>query len=140
MQNIVVTMKNDYFSEELIISSERKGKTETTTIEVDDEEISIIYNAKSGELSIESDLYGERCSIEGVYKHSGSEVSYTLEDIVVDGSSMMDDVGFTVYAKKRPGIEKYEGEKFDLGNASKEDFKKLAEDLEEYIDAAGDLF
>lgn len=140
MQNIVVTMKNDYFSEELIISSERKGKTETTTIEVDDEEISIIYNAKSGELSIESDLYGERCSIEGVYKHSGSEVSYTLEDIVVDGSSMMDDVGFTVYAKKRPGIEKYEGEKFDLGNASKEDFEKLAEDLEEYIDAAGDLF
>lgn len=138
MQNIVVVVENDYFSEEMTISSARKGKTETTTIAVDDEEISIVYNAKSGEVSIASEMYGERYSIEGVYKHSGSEVSYTLDHIAAGGSEL-DVRNLTIYARKNPGIEKYKGEKFDLGNASLEDFEKLAEDMEDYIDAAGDL-
>lgn len=139
MQNMVVAMESDSFSEEMTIRSERKGKTETTTIETDDVEMTIVYNAKSGEVSFEGEFYGERCSLEGVYKHSGSKVSYTLEDIRTNGSSVLGDAGMTMYAEKKPGIEKYKGEKFDLGNASREDFEKLAEDLEEYIDAVDDL-
>lgn len=140
MQNIVMAYEDDYFSEELTISSERKGKTETTTIESDGEEITVVYDAKSGEVSIESEIYGDKYRIDGVYKHSASEVSYTLEDATENGSSMLDGETLTVYARKDPGIEKYEGEKFDLGNASEEDFEKLAEDMEEYIDAVSDLY
>lgn len=139
MQNMVVVIENKYFSEELTISSERKGKTETTTIKAGDGKITIVYNAKSGEVSLEGEIYGKRCSIEGIYRHSGFEVSYKLEDIVIGGHSLPGNAGFTVYAKKDPGIEKYKGEKFDLGNASREDFEELAEDLEEYIDAANNL-
>lgn len=139
MQNMVVAMENDYFSEEITIRSEREGKTETTTIEAGDVEMTVVYHAKSGEVSFEGELYGQRCSLEGVYTHSASRVSYTLEDIKTNGSSLFSDAGITIYAEKNPEIEKYKGEKFDLGNASEEDFEELAEDLEEYFDAVDDL-
>lgn len=139
MQNMVVAVENDDFSDELTIENKRKGKTETTTIEAGDNEIIIVYDAKSGEVSLESEIYGQRCSLEGIYKHSGSEVSYALEDIRADGRSMLDDMELKVYARKKTGIEKYKGEKFDLGNASEEDFEKLADDLEEYVEVVDDL-
>ncbi|MCM1268689.1 MAG: zinc ribbon domain-containing protein [Bacteroidales bacterium] len=139
MQNMTLTVENDYFSDELTINGERKGKTETTTIAINGNEVEIVYDAKSGAVSLEGKIDGERCRLEGVYRHSGSEASCELEDIVIDGKSLLQDAGVMVYVKKKPGIEKYQGEKFDLGNASKEDFEELLGELEDYINELDDL-
>lgn len=143
MQNIEMSMNYDgdtYGTMEL--SSHKKGSKETLEINVNDyEEITIIYDTKSGAVSLEFDSSWEDYLIEGTYKHSASEASFTLEEIEYDGESLMkdEDISLTVYLKKSANIEKYQGKEFDLGSVDEDDFEDLMDDLEDYMDVIDDL-
>lgn len=136
MQNMVISLEYDGDTYgEMEISSRKKGSVETISIESDaDAEATITYDTKSGEISLEYDDGWTECLIEGIYKCSGSEFSFVLEELEIDGDSMVEDedLEFTVYAKKSVDIQKYSGEEFDLGSADEDDFDDLVDDLEDY--------
>lgn len=134
MQNISVGAEYDGDDYEMFtISTRSNNGREVIEIEGDGTaEISITYDTKSGDISCEYDDGWFNCYLSGVYKHSGSEASFTLQELEYDGDSLMDDVSLSAFVKKKADIEKYEGEEFDLGSADQEDFEDLAYELEEY--------
>lgn len=144
MQNVLISLKYDGDTYgEMEISSRKKGSVETISIESDTgEDITITYDTKSGRLSLEYDDDWTECFIEGIYKHSGSEVSFMLEEFEIDGDSLVEDedVSFTIYAKKPAEIQKYDGTEFDLGGADEDDFEDLIEDLKDSSDLFEELF
>ena len=91
---------------------------------------------------MEYDDSWSECYIEGIYKHSGSEASFSLEAFEVDGDSLMEeeDVSLMIYAKKGAEIEKYSGAEFDLGGAEEDDFEDLIDDLRENSELFEDWF
>lgn len=136
MQNIFVTLQYDGDTYgEMEITTRKKGSVETIDFESDGD-MTITYDTKSGALSLEYDDGWTDCFIEGIYKHSGSEVSFTLEEFEMDGYSLVEDedVSFMIYAKKAVDIQKYDGTEFDLGSAEEDDFEELAEELEDTDD------
>lgn len=138
MQNILITAEydGDVYGE-IEVNCHKKGSKETIEMDLDgNEDITITYDTKSGAVSLEYDTRWSDYLIEGTYKYSGSEASFTLEEFEYDGDSLMDDedISFTMYAKKAVQIEKYNGREFDLGSADEDDIEDLADDLEDYID------
>ena len=136
MQNIL--LRNEYRgreSGEITVSTTVKGGKETIEIEGDGrEEMTIVYDTKSGELTWEYDDGREDFLLSGIYKHSNSEVSFVLEELEADGHSLLDDIGLTMYVRKKVDIEQYEGKEFDLGSAEEEDLDDLEDDMREYIE------
>lgn len=148
MQNILITSEYDGTSYgEIEVACHKKGSKETIEMEVDDYgDITLVYDTKSGAVSLECDgRWSEDFLIEGVYKHSGSEVSFTLNEFEVDGDSLMDDedIELTVYAKKDVQIANYKGREFDLGSADEDDLmdlvEELGDELEDYVELLGDI-
>lgn len=140
MQNMLITVEHagDVLGE-IPINVRKKGSKETIEIDVNGyQDIALSYDTKSGAVSLEYDAERVDYLIEGTYKHSGSEASFTLEEFEYNGDSLMEeeDIGFTLYVKKDVQIEKYSGDEFDLGSADEDDFRDLADDLE---DLAHDL-
>lgn len=142
MQNILLSLQYDgdiYAESE--ISSRKKGSVETINIESDSGDyITITYDKKSGAVSLEYDDGWVECFMEGIYKHSGSEASFELEELEFDGDSLMDDDSVMIYVKKAVEIQKYSGTEFDLGGAEEDDFEDLIEDLRENSELFEDLF
>lgn len=136
MQNISVGAEYDGDDYEMFtISTRRNSSREVIEIEGDGvAEICITYDTKSGNISCEYDDGWSSYSLAGVYKHSNSEASFTLQELEYGGESMMDDIRFTMFVKKKADIEKYEGEEFDLGSADQEDFEDLLYELEDYAE------
>lgn len=136
MQNIL--LRNEYRgreSGEITVSTTVKSGKETIEIEGDGrEEMTIVYDTKSGELTWEYDDGREDFLLSGIYKHSNSEVSFVLEELEADGHSLLDDIGLTMYVRKKVDIEQYEGKEFDLGSAEEEDLDDLEDDMREYIE------
>lgn len=142
MQNIL--LRSEYNGRELgeiTVSTTVKGGKETIEIEGDGrEEMTVVYDTKSGNLSLEYDDGREDFLLSGIYKHSNSEVSFVLDELEVDGDSLMDDIGLTMYIRKKADIEQYKGKEFDLGSAEEEDFEDLIDDLEDYIDLLDEYY
>lgn len=134
MQNISVGASYDGDDYEILsISTRRNDSREVIEIEGEGTaEMTVTYDTKSGDISCEYDDGWGNYFLSGVYKHSNSEASFTLEELEYDGDSLMDDVSLSAFVKKKADIEKYEGEEFDLGSADEEDFEDLADELEEY--------
>ena len=133
MQNVFISLQYDGDTYgEMEITTRKKGSVETIDFESDGD-MTITYDTKSGALSLEYDDGWTDCFIEGIYKHSGSEVSFTLEEFEMDGYSLVEDedVSFMIYVKKAVDIQKYDGTEFDLGSAKEDDFEELAEELED---------
>ena len=142
MQNVVISLLYDGETYgEAEISCKKKGSVETISIE-SDADMTITYDTKSGVVSMEYDDNWSECYIEGIYKHSGSEASFSLEAFEVDGDSLMEeeDVSLMIYVKKGAEIEKYSGTEFDLGGAEEDDFEDLIDDLRENSELFEDWF
>lgn len=141
MQNISVGAEYDGDDYEMLtISTRKKDSREIIEVEGDGTaEMSITYDTKSGDISCEYDDGWGNYFLSGVYEHSRSEASFTLQELEYDGDSLMDDFSFTVFVKKKADIEKYEGKEFDLGNADEEDFEDLAEELEDYAELLDEM-
>lgn len=135
MQNIRISQQYDGDTYgEVEITSQKKGGVETISIDLDPgADITITYDTKSGAVSWEYDDGWTEYLIEGTYKHSASEASFTLEELEVDGDSLMEDedISFMIYVKKAVEIQKYSGTEFDLGGADEDDFEDLLEELED---------
>lgn len=147
MQNILITSEyNGRTYGEIEVTCQKKGSTETVKMEVDDYgDITVVYDTKSGAVSLKGDGRGMDFLIEGVYNHSGSDVSFALKEAEVDGDSLMDDenIELTVYAKKNVQIASYKGKEFDLGSADEDDLMDLIEELADELgdnDFYDDLF
>lgn len=136
MQNISVGAEYDGDDYEMFtISTRNNDNREIIEIEGDGTaEMSITYDTKSGDISCEYDDGWFSYYLSGVYRHSGSEASFALQELEYDGDSQMDDVSLSVFVKKKADIEKYEGEEFDLGSADEEDFEDLVYELEDYAE------
>lgn len=136
MQNISIGASYDGDDYEMLtVSTKRNKNREVIEIEGDgDFEINITYDTKSGDISCEYDDGWSSFLLSGVYEHSGSEASFTLEELEVDGDSLIDDISFTAFVKKKASIEEYKGKEFDLGSADEDDFEDLMYDLEDYAD------
>lgn len=135
MQNIL--LRNEYRgreSGEITVSTTVKGGKETIEIEGDGRgEMTVVYDTKSGELTLEYDDGREDFLLSGIYRRSKSEVSFVLEELEADGHSLMDDIGLTMYVRKKADIKPYKGEEFDLGSAEEEDLDDLEDDMRDYI-------
>lgn len=138
MQNILITSEyNGRTYGEMEVTCHKKGSKETIEMEVDGYgDITLVYDTKSGAVSLEGDGRRMDFLMEGVYKHSGSEVSFALKEFEVDGDSLMDDedIEFTVYAKKNVKIASYKDREFDLGSADEDDLRDLVEELEDDLE------
>lgn len=144
IQNMLISMKYDQDTyQEVEINSRKKGSVETVTIEAETgESITIAYDTKSGEISMEYDDGWTEFFIEGIYKHSSSEASFTLREFEVDGDSLLEDedVDLMLYVGKDVEIQEYRGSEFDLGSAEEDDFEELVEDLREDSELFAELF
>lgn len=107
-----------------------KNQVETLTLEIDEEKIcKINYNQKTGEVEIDGGRYLD-LELSAVVTRKGNTLTVELEEVEIDG---IDATGsFTISGDANIKLPK--GEEFDLGNASKKEWKALLEDLEEFID------
>ena len=69
----------------------------------------------------------EQLQIDGNIQSSGKEMTMELERITMGGMSV--NVDGTVTVKKGTDMERFDGEEFDIGNASESDFMALAQAL-----------
>lgn len=141
MQNMAIVYEDDGDMQELLtIDTRRRDSREIIELEADDMDITITYDTKSGEIAFEYSEFDEDYLIEGVYKHSGSEVSFALEDCEGIPGLENGDIGLNIYVKKAADIEKYRGEEFDLGSADEDELEDLLDDLDDYLRDYEEIF
>lgn len=90
-----------------------------------DESMSLEYDAKSGDYEIEAED-GE-LKIEGNLKKDSKGVTFTIEEIEDYGYT--EEMEIEVSISKDAKLKKFDGEEFDIGNASEDDFEEVAEDI-----------
>ena len=92
--------------------------------------LSVEFDEKTGELSLDEKYTGLNISIEALLKGKANELSFVLEDIDMDYYSISCDLEMNL--KKGASLQKIKGEEFDLGAADEDD-------LEDFIEELGDV-
>lgn len=121
MQNMKICVEDKDILE---IKGHTDSETEKLTLyEYDKKVASMEYDYKEGSLEIES--AGSTINAEIDVSRKGA--TFRLEDI----SGSFDDVDFEISVNKGAKIQKLDGEEFDIGNASEDDFEDIVEDIED---------
>ena len=108
--------------EMLRIEGEKKDTTEVRTVFLEGEEsVTLEYNRKTGLLDITAD--GGRTVIAGNIFLDKDSFNASIDRVMVDGQFV--DLTFGMNIKKGAAFQEFDGEKFDLGQASVEDIQAL---------------
>ena len=119
MQNMQFLIDGE---EMLRIEGEKKDTTEVRTVFLEGEEsVTLEYNRKTGLLDITAD--GGRTVIAGNIFLDKDSFNASIDRVMVDGQFV--DLTFGMNIKKGAAFQEFDGEKFDLGQASVEDIQAL---------------
>lgn len=128
MPNIELNYEGDALME---LKGSVKGSEELYELEIEGEEMgSLEYDYKSGDFVLEMDDYGEIITIEGNLKSSSKGMTFVVEEYDYYG----DDISCTVSIEKGASMQKFDGDEFDVGNASESDFEEIAMDMYDALD------
>ncbi|MCC8150990.1 MAG: hypothetical protein LIO96_05930, partial [Lachnospiraceae bacterium] len=128
------------------LTTERSGSEEEYTLEMidlyGDGGMSTLgrltYDTKAGDYTLKAYVDDESMSIGGNIQSSSKGVTVTVDSFDFDDYYYGDiDLGLSVAVSQGASIEKLSGDRFDIGNASEDDFYDL---VEEYGDTLEDLF
>lgn len=131
--NIEVTVKMYGNKTKITRESKMSGKQEKGNIEIDGRTVcEYEYDTKTGEFEVNAS--GQ--SLEGVFQVKDGK------SIAVDYNGSIEGVSIDVDCKISKGahISEIKGKKFDIGNASEDDFEDVAEEIGDEIDKLEDLF
>lgn len=93
--------------------------------------LSMEYDEKSGDLSLEENYTGLNICVDAVLDSKSNELSFVLEDFDMDYYSISCDLEINL--KKGASLQKINGEEFDLGAADEDDLEDLIDDLEDVL-------
>lgn len=91
---------------------------------------SLEYDYKTGEFVLDMSRYGSM-SVEGNLQSGSKEMKFAIDEIRYYGNT--EDFTCKVSLKKGASMQKFKGDKFDIGNASEDDFEDLQDDISSYL-------
>ncbi|MBR5360420.1 MAG: hypothetical protein IK123_05980, partial [Lachnospiraceae bacterium] len=141
-QNVeVISVEDDDEETVLSIEGKTKGDVQTTTIEMEEYDMTFEYsfNRKTGEFEMSMEVYGrEIYACEATLTVDKNSYSLEFDELTVDGDKLdIDKLVITISTKAE--IVKPKGEEFDLGDADEDDFEDLVEDIKDEIEDNDDL-
>lgn len=143
LDDIELTYDGDTVME---LTTEKSGSEEEYTLEMIDmygdgdmtKLGSLIYDTKDGNYDLDIYVDDESMTISGNIQSSSKGVTVTVDSFDIDNYYYGNiDLGLSVAVSQGASIEKLSGDRFDIGNASEDDFYDLAE---KYGDTLEDLF
>ena len=133
IQNMTLTQKTKWSTNTLKLKGSVENHVEKIKIsENGNTYVNLKYDYKSGALDL--DMEGLR--VEGNLTSSSSKVVFNMDNIGISGLGSLADSEVMIYAKKEAKFVKTKGDKFDIGNADRED---IYDELEDMTDALEDV-
>ena len=125
MYNIAVCMYDEPVFE---IIGTLEDSVETYAIESLSEQLGLVaYDTKSGDYTIEFEEYSDIYVMKGNISSSSKGATMTLSELKLDDEEY--NLDCTYFFNKGADIQKFEGEEFDLGNASIEELSEVIEGI-----------
>lgn len=128
MHQIEVT--SDYGTEFELKSSVKGSKETYQFIAYGSKIVSLKYDYKSGDFSLEMRRYGT-IGVEGNLQSNSKEMKIVIDEVEFNGEDQK--ISCDVSVKKGASMQKFDGEEFDLGDASESDYRDLQRDISSYL-------
>ncbi len=133
IQNLTLTEKNKWRTYTIKVKGSVENHIEKIKIsENGNTFLNLKYDYKSGDLDM--DMEGLR--VKGNLTSSSSKVVFNMDDIGISGLGSLSDSEVMIYAKKEAKFVKTKGDKFDIGNADRED---ILDEMDDLTDALEDV-
>ena len=127
-QNMEISVEDETVIE---VEGETEGSAEVTTVYIEGEEaLEMEYDRKSGEYKIEVPQADMEMS--GVFLADKKKMELSAETVEVYGNRL--DVDCLLSIRKGAAFREFEGDVFDVGEASKSELEDLGEELMEQIE------
>ena len=127
-QNMEISVEDETVIE---VEGETEGSAEVTTVYIEgDEALEMEYDRKSGEYKIEVPQADMEMS--GVFLADKKKMELSAETVEVYGNRL--DVDCLLSIRKGAEFREFEGDVFDVGEASKSELEDLGEELMEQIE------
>ena len=127
-QNMEISVEDETVIE---VEGETEGSAEVTTVYIEGEEaLEMEYDRKSGEYKIEVPQADMEMS--GVFLADKKKMELSAETVEVYGNRL--DVDCLLSIRKGAEFREFEGDVFDVGEASKSELEELGEELMEQIE------
>ena len=126
MYNIEVVADGDT---EFEIIGSVEGTEEIYSVEAEGEEVlNFVYDYKSGDFSFEIMDGSESAVIEGCIEVTDKTLTIEIDEITADGETQ--EVNMTIVYETTATMQEFDGEVFDIGNASESELQEVIMDLQ----------